>query len=287
MIWVSMLKKSLPLSSSLAISFLACHKAGAPILPTDIVRWAREGKIPYLTCFLKIQEQMGKRSAACPVEASKMFRPFQIVSAQMLEARAALIADVIGLPLPPVNFYGIATNYLKRLSIPEDKILDLVRLIQNWSMPPDLYLSKNELRLPTRVCVMSILVVAIRMLYNINGFGVWERSFGLVNASSEVDIVAEEFNSPVHDDEVSEKKSDAAESLDVTKANEFDTEELLKNLEANYHEITAEPLEYEKDLLSYISLGKNEMFAGLEEDSPDDTYITVSKLWNDYPKEEV
>ncbi|KAL1215299.1 TATA box-binding protein-associated factor RNA polymerase I subunit B [Cardamine amara subsp. amara] len=260
--------------------------AGAPILPNDIVRWAREGKIPYLTCFLKIQEQMGKRSAACPVEASKMFRPFQIVSAQMLEAQAASIADIIGLPLPPVNFYGIASNYLKRLSIPEDKTLDLVRLIHTWSMPPDLYLSKNELRLPTRVCVMSILIVAIRMIYNINGSGVWERSFGLDKASSEADMVCEEFDSPVHDEEVSETKSGAAESLDVTKATEFDTEELLKNLEAKYHEITEETLESEKDLLSYISLGKNEMFAGLEEDAPDDTYRTVSNLWDGYPKEE-
>jgi len=76
-IWLSQLTKSLPLSSSLALSFLACHKAGTPILPTDIVRWARQGKIPYLS--LKIREQMGERSAACPVSASVMFKPSQIV----------------------------------------------------------------------------------------------------------------------------------------------------------------------------------------------------------------
>ncbi|EOA23557.1 hypothetical protein CARUB_v10016751mg [Capsella rubella] len=284
-IWVNMLKKTLPLSSSLAISFLACHKAGALVLPTDIVRWTREGKLPYLSCFLEIREQMGERSAACPVKTSIMARPFQIPSAQMLEARAALIADIIGLPLPPVNFYGIASNYLKRLSIPEDKILDLVRLIQNWSMPPELYLSKNELRLPTRVCVMSILIVAIRILYNINGFGVWEQSLGLINAS-EADLVSDDTDSPVHDEEVSETNLAAAESLDVTKATEFDTEELLKNLEAKYYEVAAETLESEKDLLSYLSLGKNEFFAGLEEDSPDDTYRIVDNLWNGYQKNE-
>nr|AAB61035.1 A_IG002N01.28 gene product [Arabidopsis thaliana] len=196
-IWLSQLTKSLPLSSSLALSFLACHKAGTPILPTDIVRWARQGKIPYLS--LKIREQMGERSAACPVSAS------------ILEAQAASIADIIGLPLPPVNFYAIASNYLMRLSVPkEDKVLDLVRLLEYWSMRSDLYLSKKELRLPTRVCVMSIIVVAIRMLYNINGFGVWERSL------------------------------EDAELSDVTKATELDTEELLKNLEAKYYEVAAE-----------------------------------------------
>ncbi|XP_010445524.1 PREDICTED: TATA box-binding protein-associated factor RNA polymerase I subunit B-like [Camelina sativa] len=262
-IWLSQLKRVLPVSTSLAISFLACHKAGSPVLPTDIVRWAREGKIPYLSCFLKIRKHMGERSAACPVSASAMFRPIQILSAQGLEARAASIADIIGLPLPPVNFYGIASNYLKRLSIPEDNVLELVCLIKNWSMPSGLYLSTNKLRLPTRVYVMSIILVAIRMLYNINGFGVWERSLGFVEAS-EVDT---EFS-------------------DVTKETEFDSEELLKNLEMKYYEVAAETFEYEKGLLSYLLHGKDEFFAGLEEASADDRYRTVYNLWNSYPKDE-
>ncbi|XP_023636362.1 TATA box-binding protein-associated factor RNA polymerase I subunit B isoform X2 [Capsella rubella] len=263
-IWLSLLKKSLPLSSSLAISFLACHKAGSPILPTDIVRWAQQGKIPYLSSFFKIREQMGETSATCPVSASVMFRPIQIVSAQRLEAQAASIADIIGLPLPPVNFYGIASNYLERLSIPaKEKALHLVCLLQNWSMPSDLYLSKNELRFPTRVCVMSIIIVAIRMLYNINGFGVWERSLGLLDATEA-------------DTELSH----------VTEATDFDTEELLKNLETEYYKVAAETVEYEKDLMSYLLHGKNEIFAGLVEASADDTYRTVDNLWNRYPKDD-
>ncbi|CAH2079580.1 unnamed protein product [Thlaspi arvense] len=271
-IWLSQLRNSLPLSSSLAISFLACHHAKAPVLPTDIVRWAREGKVPYQSCFLKIQEQMGERSAACPVEASVMFRPDHIVSAQVLEARAASIADTIGLHLSPVNFYGIASNYLKLLSVPEDKVLALVRLIQSWSMPPELYLSKNEHRLPTRVCVMSILIVAIRMLYNINGFGVWER--GLRDS---VDVATE---SPIHDDE------EVSENAELPNVTEFDTEELLKNLETKYYEVVAETDEYEKDLLSFLSHGKSELFAGLAEASVDDTYRTVDNLWNNDPRDE-
>ncbi|CAH8277868.1 unnamed protein product [Arabidopsis lyrata] len=66
---------------------------------------------------------MGDRAAACPVSVSVMFRPSQIVSAQSLEAQAASIADIIGLLLPPVNFCGIASNYLKRLSIPRIRFL--------------------------------------------------------------------------------------------------------------------------------------------------------------------
>ncbi|KAG2260387.1 hypothetical protein Bca52824_079681 [Brassica carinata] len=268
MIWLSQLRSSLPLSSSLAISFLACHKAGAPVLPTDIVRWAREGKLPYQSCFLKIQEQMGERSAACPVGARVMFSPDEIVSAHKLEAQAASIADVIGLVLPPVNFHGIALNYLKRLSVPVDKVIDLVRL---WAMPSEIYLSKSQHRLPTRVFVMSILVVAIRMLYNINGFGMWEKSL--------VDGTASEESG---DD-------DDGELIQVQKkvATEFDTKELMKTLETKYDELAAETTaDFENDLCSYLSHGKNEIFAGLEAASADDTYRTVGKLWSSYQKEE-
>jgi len=76
---------------------------------------------------------------------------------------------------------------------------------------------------------MSIIVVAIRMLYNINGFGVWERSL------------------------------EDAELSDVTKATELDTEELLKNLEAKYYEVAAETVGtqlYSRDDM-FISLDPN------------------------------
>ncbi|CAH8301403.1 unnamed protein product [Eruca vesicaria subsp. sativa] len=268
MIWLSQLRNSLPLSSSLAISFLACHNAGAPVLPTDIVRWAREGKLPYQSCFVKIQEQMGERTAACPVGASVMFSPDEILSAHKLEAQAASIADVIGLVLPPVNFYAIALNYLKRLSVPEDKVVDLVRLIHYWAMPSEIYLSKSQHRLPSRVCVMSVLVVAIRMLYNINGFGMWEQSLDDAAAS-----------------ETEESGDDDGELTQVKKATEFDTKELMKTLERKYYELDAETNDgFETDLLSYLSHGKNEIFAGLEAASADDTYRTVGKLWNSYQK---
>lgn len=65
---------------------------------------------------------------------------------------------------------------------------------------------------------MSIVIVAIRMLYNINCFCMWERSLG--------GLVSEEPD----DDEVD------AELPDVTKT----TEDLPKNLEMKYYEPNAE-----------------------------------------------
>lgn len=200
------------MSSSLAISFLACHVAREPILPTDMVQWSIEGKLPYFSAFMEIEKNIGAPSSACPLSSSLMFRPSESVSSQKLESLAASIAQVIGLELPPINFYRIASRYLEKLSLPEDRILPQALSIQEWSMPPDLWLSSSEKRLPTRVCAMSILIVAIRILYNINGFGVWEKSLCKDACSSTSDGNIENFD-------------------------EFDAEKLLQKLHAAYDEI--------------------------------------------------
>ena len=213
--WYKSLKKRIPLSCSLAVSYLACHVAREPILPTDIVRWIIEGRLPYFSAFTEIERLMekldrsirnieiavqmpdrpimnvtvsiDKPSIACPLSASYMFRPSQAVGLKKLESMAASMAESVGLSLPPVNFYAIASRYLKQLRLPVGKILPYVCRIYEWSMPPELWLSTNELKLPTRVCVMSVLIVAIRILYNINGFGIWEKSLSASNELSSTD----------------------------------------------------------------------------------------------------
>ncbi|CAI0426876.1 unnamed protein product [Linum tenue] len=47
--------------------------------------------------------------------SSLMFRPSQPVPFQKLEAMAASIAELIGLSLPPVNFYAVASSFLNQL----------------------------------------------------------------------------------------------------------------------------------------------------------------------------
>ncbi|GAB2295806.1 hypothetical protein Dimus_029961 [Dionaea muscipula] len=168
-VWHQSLKKKIPLSYSLAISFLACHVVREPILPTDIHKWVLKGKLPYLSAFVEIEKYIKRPSITCPLTASYMFRPSKAIPLSKLESLATSIAERIGLSLPPVNFSGIASRYLKQLCLPVEKILPYARRISDWSMPPDLWSSTNESRLPTRVCVMSIVIVAIRILYNING----------------------------------------------------------------------------------------------------------------------
>ncbi|KAL2944930.1 TATA box-binding protein-associated factor RNA polymerase I subunit B [Bienertia sinuspersici] len=286
LIWSKSLKKRIPLSHSLAISYLACHVAKEPILPTDIIKWAIEGKLPYFGVFSKIAESIKKIekysqhvSVVCPLKASSMFRPSEL-SLQKLESLAASIAHSVGLSLPPVNFYRIAYRYLKKLSLPVEKILPYACRIQEWSMPPDLWLSSRAEKLPSRVCVLSILIVAIRILYNLNGFGKWESTLSSTTSSSSMDDQATNF------DKSNAKKGAAASEEPGTSAAsvhkfESDSTELLCGLQKRYDELN-DNFEYSKDLPTYLQYCKDVVFAGLEPLYKDPTLI--EELWDFYEK---
>lgn len=241
LIWFRYLRKEIPLHYSLVISFLACHVAREAVLPTDIVKWSVEGKLPYFDAHVEIEKHFGHSSPACCISSSLMFRPMQAVPIQKLEPVAASIAESIGLHLPPVYFYGIAYRYLRQLSLPVEKILPHACRIYEWSMPPDLWFSTNELRLPSRVCVLSILIVAIRIIYNINGFGAWEGSLpGYTSrldfpCSSQMRVDEKDPGSP-HKLDDSDEKSIGNRSH--VQRSELDSAELLRNLDAKYNEIS-------------------------------------------------
>ncbi|KAL5759526.1 hypothetical protein ACOSP7_018049 [Xanthoceras sorbifolium] len=299
MIWYRLMRQKIPLSSSLAICFLACHVVREATLPTDIVKWSVEGKLPYFAAFVEIEKRFGQPSAACNISTSLMFRPSKAVPVQKLESLAASIAESIGLHLPPVNFYAIASRYLKDLSLPKAKILPHALKIHEWSMPPDLWLSSNELRLPTRVCVMSILIVAIRILYNINGFGAWEKSLSQCNSFSSMSNQGGRLDPKCSskkgddDDELSHSPSNTNDDSGAKstknsshfKESELDVEELLSHLEAIYKHV-GDTYEYCKDLPTYLQYCKDVVFAGLEppHDDHEETRM-IEQFWNFYQNE--
>ncbi|KAI4314160.1 hypothetical protein L6164_027095 [Bauhinia variegata] len=275
LIWFRSLREMIPLPCTVAISFLACHITREAVLPTDIMKWTLEGKLPYFSAFCEIERRMGPPSRACPISSSFMFRPSKAVSLQKLESLAASIAQSIGLELPPVNFYEIALRYLEKLSLPVEKIVPHACRIYEWSMPPDLWLSSNDLRLPTRVYVMSILIVAIRILYNINGFGEWEKSLSHMR----------KVDGGMNTTFASQDGHDFRTIPDNDPLQEMNAAGLLHHLEARYNEI-ADTYEFAKDLSTYLQYCKDVVFAGLEASCEDhEEEKMIEYLWDVYQNE--
>ncbi|KAM0904174.1 hypothetical protein ACQ4PT_018186 [Festuca glaucescens] len=246
-IFLRSLRMMLPVYSTLSVCFLACHVAREAILPTDIYRWAMEGKLPYVAAFTQVDKLLGTSLKHCPLNARQLFRPVRVIGAWQLEATAGSIARRIGLRLPSVNFYAIAQHYLSELSLPIERILPHACRIYEWAMPAELWLSSNPARVPTRVCVMAILILALRVQYSINGQGIWE--------------------------EISEAGSNAGESHpdanlppsmkpDGSTSEKFGTRELLCALADAYDKIDVAH-DYSKDLHSYLKYCKDVVFPGI------------------------
>lgn len=280
MIWFRSLSKTIPLSYSLVISFLACHVLREAILPTDILKWTLEGKLPYFAAFVEIEKEIDPPPRGCPISSSRMFRPTQAVSLQKLESLAASVAEIVGLELPPVNFFAIASRYLRLLSFPMEKIIPHACRIYEWSMPPECWLSANELRLPTRVCVMSTLIVSIRILYNIHGFGKWEMSFsGSSGSSSSLADRNIEVEPKCNTDTNDDAKQQSTPP-------DIDAKELLLTLDAKYGELV-EMFEYSKDLPSYLQYCKDVVFAGVEPSFEDiEESKIIEEFWDFYQKQQ-
>ncbi|CAJ2679381.1 TATA box-binding protein associated factor RNA polymerase I subunit [Trifolium pratense] len=259
------LKNRIPLVCTIVVSYLACHIAREAIMPSDMIKWAREGKLPYFSAFVEVERKMGHPTIACPISSSYMFRPQRALSVHKLESHASSLAQFIGLQLPPVNFYALAYRYLKKLSLPVEKILPYACRIYEWSMSPDLWLSlsKDYFGLPTHVSVVSVLVVAIRILYNINGYGVWEKSLS-------------------YNDSAKDSTKDPKEH----KQRELDCTGLLQHLQGIYIEI-ADTHEYSKNLPTYLKYCKDVVFAGLEPSyGSHEEENMMENLWKHYQNEE-
>lgn len=251
MIWYRSLSKTIPLSYSLVISFLACHVLREVVLPTDILKWIIEGKLPYFAAFTDIEKEIDPPPKGCPISSSRMFKPTQALPSQKLESTAAIVAETLGLELPPVNFFAIASRYLRIMSLSVDKILPHACCIYEWSMPPECRLSANPRRLPTRACVMSILIVSIRILYNLHGFGNWEANFSGSSSSSTVCGETE------LDSESDANLNDVAKHQSTSP--DFDAKELLLTLDTKYGDL----LDTFGNYLDYDTLGFLRSFSPL------------------------
>ncbi|KAL8111974.1 hypothetical protein AgCh_019612 [Apium graveolens] len=273
MIWYRSLSKTIPLHHSIVISFLACHVLREAVLPTDILKWIFEGKLPYFAAFADIEKEIDPPPKGCPISSSRMFKPTQALSSQKLESTAAIIAEMVGLELPPVNFYAIASRYLRLMSLPADKILPHACCIYEWSMPPECWLSANARRLPTRACVMYILIVSIRILYNIHGFGDWEANF---SGSSSLSTACGE----------NELDSESDANLnDVAKTSpDFDAKELLLTLDTKYRDLL-DTFEYSKGMPTYLQYCKDVVFAGVEPSFEDiEENKIIEEFWSLYQR---
>lgn len=168
-VWLRSLKARIPLRASLAITYLVCHLAREPVLPTDIINWAFEGTLPYLSAYSEIERRSNWGTQLQLFKASKIFKPQRMTNARVVEYLASVIGDRIGLELPPINFHAISRRFLKELDLPVDLLAPYVCRLYEWFPSSGLWLTSQVSKFPTRVYVMAMLVVVFKILYKLDG----------------------------------------------------------------------------------------------------------------------
>lgn len=309
-VWATSLKDRIPVAISLAISFLACHIAREAILPTDLIKWALEGKLPYLAAFVDIESSLSGFSKPWPLSPKYLLRPRHVIGAWQLELMSGCLAKRIGLQLPPVNFPSISCRFLKQLGFPVNDLFPAVSRIYEWSSPPGLWLSADTNASPTRVYVMAMLVVVIRILYNIHGQGYWEKSV----SDNTLDSGSCDKNSngdPSQDqiDRKAQRSTDScvngtnvgndcldmhrmekvAEEIPVSSSGnithfqdqELDATTMLQNLES-WDRDNSDGFDYGKDLCTYLKYCNEVIFAGSKMSYDEENII--KHFWKLYEK---
>ncbi|KAJ3672814.1 hypothetical protein LUZ60_006188 [Juncus effusus] len=257
------LRKTIPLYSTISISFLSCLIAREPILPTDITHWALNSQFPYLSVFLQLENNL---SASCPLSSRALFRPVVLLSSWQLESASSEIAERIALQLPPVNFHGLSRRFLREVGLPEGEILPEASRVFEWLLPAEMWVSGNRYAIPTRVSVMAVLVISLRILYGVNGQGVWEMSL-------EKDLKRGNNENGNHEMEVDNNNMESG----------FCATDLLRILEASFEKIEVKR-DYTNGLDSYIKYCKDVVFPGIA--ATNDEQAFIDRFWKFYSNNE-
>ncbi|KAI5081835.1 hypothetical protein GOP47_0001578 [Adiantum capillus-veneris] len=306
-IWLNALKERIPLAASLAIIYLACHIADEAILTTDLVQWASKGSLPYLAAFSEVEKK--RYGLAWPIEARLMFKPVDVVGARKLEFMAASIARRIKLHLPPVNFDATSCRFLKELNLPVERLSTFVHRIYDWYRPPGLHLSDEPYALPTRVYVMAMVMITLKILYKVDGQlyrdtheGGCGKRIGSPsdrekhdhqatlkkNQTTEKDTPQACDSGDWHVDDNMEtfmgkatqsscyRQSEAPDERD----DKWNAHVLLEKLEKSWKDHATEPFDYEKDLDSYLKYCKDFIFSGLKLEGEEENMC--ERLWRLY-----
>ncbi|KAL3691095.1 hypothetical protein R1sor_004746 [Riccia sorocarpa] len=146
------------------------------LFPVELSLGQREGKLPFLTAHIELSKPSGNHipntiggSQRFPLDAKLMFQPKNVIGARAVELLAGHIAERIGLQLPPVNYHALSCRLLHALKLPVETLSVYTRRIYEWYCPAGLWLTSKESALPTRVYIMAMIIIVLKVLYRLDG----------------------------------------------------------------------------------------------------------------------
>jgi hypothetical protein len=152
----------------LALVYLACRWVQNGIVPMDLVRWCRDGTLPYFSGFSFIPSEL--LSAAKHIQG--FFTPAFVPSPSQITFLCCRLATAIEITMPPINLEAVGMRYALSLGLPSASVEAFWSLVASARRRPD---SRLHVFLDhaSPMHVMALLVVSVRLC---PGWHKWTRS---------------------------------------------------------------------------------------------------------------
>ncbi|BDA43636.1 probable TATA box-binding protein-associated factor RNA polymerase [Coccomyxa sp. Obi] len=166
-VWRTALKaavwKALHPDTMLAVVFLGSWYLREAVSPMDILRWASDGRLPFLNLpALSAELLQSAHEAGCTLPPS-LLQPTGVMSVQGLVAMAAQIGSRLQMRLPPVNAGALLHRYVQDLALPEELAPAALRLFDIYtSGSPQVWL-QDDIFLHPYAHLMAVLLVTLKL----------------------------------------------------------------------------------------------------------------------------
>ncbi|KAI8512624.1 TATA box-binding protein-associated factor RNA polymerase I subunit B [Branchiostoma belcheri] len=149
---------------TLCFSYLGILWLQEPVLPSDIIRWVREGHIPYIAVKELLPKHMKLGIQDCNNFCVQAFPSYQVI-----QNNTARLARFLQLPpLPEVDLSRVTSRFILDLNLPAELHGLVGKLLTQRPIDPTLWCNRYDAMLNHEAISMGLIIVVLKLLFGLD-----------------------------------------------------------------------------------------------------------------------
>eukprot|EP00058_Branchiostoma_floridae_P018325 XP_002603814.1 hypothetical protein BRAFLDRAFT_86650 [Branchiostoma floridae] len=149
---------------TLCFSYLGILWLQEPVLPSDMIRWVREGHIPYIAVKELLPKHMKLGIMDCNNFSVQAFPSYQVI-----QNNTVRLARFIQLPqLPEVDISRVASRFILDLNLPAEMHGLVENLLNQRPIDPCLWCNRRDAMLNHEAIAMGLVIVVLKLLFGLD-----------------------------------------------------------------------------------------------------------------------
>ncbi|CAL5221234.1 g3386 [Coccomyxa viridis] len=152
----------------LVVVYLGCWSTRQAVCATDVLRWANDGALPFLSLRGLSNPVLEKANASSLRFPASLLQPTGVMGIQELMSLSAQTASQIHLRLPPVNAPALIVRFGQELHIPQEVARVALQMFEvHLAGTPQMRL-QDDIHMHPYSHLMAIMIVAIKLVYGLD-----------------------------------------------------------------------------------------------------------------------